>query len=88
MQYSELKRDPKFRELSSRWTRIIVALPIAIVTSYYLYQRRDEQRLYEESLALHLPGRLTGRAGGTGGTGGTGESSIVASNMDPGQNEQ
>jgi len=79
MAYSELKRDPKFRELNSRWTRLIVALPIAIVTTYYLYQRRDEQRLYEESLLQHLPSRLTG---------GAGESSSAPSNADPGQKER
>jgi hypothetical protein len=70
MQYAELKRDPKFRELSSRWTRILVALPIAIVTSYYVYQRRDEQRIYEQGLLM--AGRITGGA----------ETSVAASNAD------
>ena len=70
MQYAELKRDPKFRELSSRWTRIIVALPIALVTSYYVYQRRDEQRLYEQGLLM--AGGITGGA----------ETSVAASNGD------
>lgn len=35
----QLKKDPQFRALSRRWTSLMVALPFAIVTSYYLWQR-------------------------------------------------
>lgn len=64
MPVEELRRTPRYRKLNARVRRIMVALPIAIVTSYYLYQRRDEQRIYEEG--LQALGRGAGGAGHAG----------------------
>jgi hypothetical protein len=36
---AQLQRDPRYRAMSSRWTRAMVALPIAIVSSYFLWER-------------------------------------------------
>jgi hypothetical protein len=36
---AQLQRDPRYRAMSSRWTRVMVALPIAIVSSYFLWER-------------------------------------------------
>ncbi|KAK5064417.1 hypothetical protein LTR84_000250 [Exophiala bonariae] len=50
MSHDEIRKTPLYRKTNAKVRRVIVALPIAIVTSYYLYQRRDEQRIYEEGL--------------------------------------
>lgn len=42
----KLKKDPKYRELSRRWTTIMVALPVAIVSSYVLWERCEYPPLY------------------------------------------
>jgi hypothetical protein len=39
----ELKKDPKYRSLSRRWTTLMVSLPVAIVTSYFLWQRCESR---------------------------------------------
>ncbi|KIV77526.1 hypothetical protein PV11_09316 [Exophiala sideris] len=49
MPLKELKKDPKYRLLSSRWTRIMVALPVAIVSSYVLWERYEEQQAYRRA---------------------------------------
>ena len=55
MSYTELRSDSRFRALSSKYTRLIVGLPILLVSSYYLYQRvglgrdaREDARAYLE----------------------------------------
>ncbi|KAL2427156.1 hypothetical protein ABEF95_009406 [Exophiala dermatitidis] len=45
----QLKKDPEFRALSRRWTSLMVALPFAIVTSYFLWQRYEEHQAYLKS---------------------------------------
>ncbi|EXJ79367.1 hypothetical protein A1O3_08869 [Capronia epimyces CBS 606.96] len=45
----QLKKDPQFRALSRRWTSLMVALPFAIVTSYFLWQRYEEHQAYLQS---------------------------------------
>jgi len=37
--YHVLKKDPRFKSLSRRWTGIIVGIPFVVVTSVVLYQR-------------------------------------------------
>ncbi|KAJ9622103.1 hypothetical protein H2204_011684 [Knufia peltigerae] len=46
----QLKKNPKFRKLSSRWTKLIFALPVAIVSSYALWEKYDEQQAYQAAL--------------------------------------
>lgn len=68
MSHDEIRKTPQYRKTNARVRRVIVALPIAIVSSYYLYQRRDEQRVYEERL-LALGRGGAGAAAGSSGKG-------------------
>ena len=54
MPLEQLKKDPKFRQLSGQWTRLMVALPFAIVTSYYLYQRCEYYLRFLLAFSLYL----------------------------------
>lgn len=39
MPLEQLKKDPAYRALARRYSSLIVALPFAIVSSYFLYGR-------------------------------------------------
>jgi hypothetical protein len=50
--YEELKRDPKFKALSRKYTSLIVAIPVLLTSSWWLYGRYTEttvQRQRERS---------------------------------------
>lgn len=42
MPYEVLKRDPKFKALSRRYTALMVSIPILLATSYALWGRYTE----------------------------------------------
>ncbi|KIX97899.1 uncharacterized protein Z520_06677 [Fonsecaea multimorphosa CBS 102226] len=42
----QLKRDPRYRKASTRYTTFVVALPFAIVSSYFLWERYREHQAY------------------------------------------
>lgn len=59
--YSTLKKDPKFKALSRKWTSLIVAFPIALFTSWVLWGRSEfpppppPKRCLTSRLPLFLP---------------------------------
>ncbi|OAP55083.1 hypothetical protein AYL99_10783 [Fonsecaea erecta] len=42
----QLKKDPRYRKASTRYTTFVVALPFAIVSSYFLWERYREHQAY------------------------------------------
>ena len=54
MPYEQLRKDPRFKALSSRYTRLIISLPVLIVTSWALWQRSKFCVLFLANRSLPL----------------------------------
>ncbi|EXJ59406.1 uncharacterized protein A1O5_12287 [Cladophialophora psammophila CBS 110553] len=59
----QLKKDPRYRKASTRYTTFVVALPFAIVTSYFLWERYREHQAYLKVRDARAKGQGPGTEG-------------------------
>ncbi|KIW94491.1 uncharacterized protein Z519_04467 [Cladophialophora bantiana CBS 173.52] len=59
----QLKKDPRYRKASTRYTTFVVALPFAIVTSYFLWERYREHQAYLKVRDARAKGQDPGTEG-------------------------